>query len=146
MYRKRQIGWIILLPIPLVAAAMGGAALQAPDPVLRVVLLVFCVFLTVVLLAFSSLNVTVDATAVKAAFTLPLFARSIPLSDIAAARPVRNKWWYGWGIRFLGPDGWMFNVQGLDAVELELKEGKKFRIGTDDPAGLTAAITAKIGS
>jgi hypothetical protein len=59
---------------------------------------------------------------------------------------VRNKWWYGWGIR-LTPHGWLFNVGGLDAVELELASGRKFRIGTDEPQGLLNAIrTAMVGA
>ena len=43
----------------------------------------------------------------------------------------RNSWWYGWGIR-LTPHGWMWNISGLDAVELTYRNGKKFRIGTDE--------------
>ena len=30
---------------------------------------------------------------------------------------VRNKWWHGWGVRWV-PGGSMYNVWGLDAVEL----------------------------
>ena len=38
------------------------------------------------------------------------------------------------------PSGWMFNVSGLDAVELELVNGKRFRIGTEDPSEVVEAI------
>jgi hypothetical protein len=34
----------------------------------------------------------------------------------------------------------MFNVSGLDAVEIEQTDGKGFRIGTDEPKRLEAAI------
>ncbi len=57
-------------------------------------------------------------------------------------RPVRNSWWYGWGVRKV-PGGWMYNVWGYDAIELELASGKVFRIGTDDPDGLLAALTER---
>ena len=40
----------------------------------------------------------------------------------------------------LGPWGWMYNVSGLDAVEIELKGGGRFRIGTDEPDELVRAI------
>jgi hypothetical protein len=40
----------------------------------------------------------------------------------------------------------MFNVSGLDAVELELISGKRFRIGTDHPEGLETAIRQATGS
>ena len=65
--------------------------------------------------------------------------RMIQLDKVAAKRPVRNKWWYGLGIRKV-PRGWMFNVWGLDAVELEFESGRVFRVGTDEPDALLAAI------
>jgi hypothetical protein len=37
----------------------------------------------------------------------------------------------------------MYNVWGLDAVELELQSGKKFRIGTDEPAELLAILSLR---
>lgn len=40
----------------------------------------------------------------------------------------------------LTPHGWLFNVSGLDAVELELINNRRFRIGTDEPQRLIAAI------
>jgi len=54
---------------------------------------------------------------------------------------VRNKWWNGLGIR-KGPGFWLYNVAGLDAVELRLRSGEVRRIGTDDPQGLAAALKA----
>ena len=99
-----------------------------------------------VVVAFSRLTVTVDATQVVAAFTWGWPRRVIPLAEIAAVRPVRNSWWYGLGIR-LAPNGtWIYNVWGLDAVELELRTGKRFRIGTDDRDGLQAGLESVIGS
>jgi hypothetical protein len=52
---------------------------------------------------------------------------------------VPNRWWYGWGIR-RGPGFRLYNVSGLDAVELRLKSGEVRRIGTDDPLALAAAL------
>jgi hypothetical protein len=88
--------------------------------------------------ALSKLTTSVDDRAVTAAFRWGRPQRVIPLADIGAAHVVRNKWWYGLGIRII-PGATMFNVWGLDAVELELP-GRNFRIGTDDPEGLAAAI------
>ena len=68
-----------------------------------------------------------------------LIRKRFPIGDIHGARIVQNKWYYGWGIR-LTPHGWLFNVSGFDAVELELKNKRKFRIGTDDPQELLMAI------
>jgi hypothetical protein len=43
------------------------------------------------------------------------------------------------GIR-LSPGGVLWNVSGLDAVELSLDGGRRFRVGTDEPRALAAAI------
>jgi len=59
--------------------------------------------------------------------------------EIEDATPVRNHWFYGWGIR-LTPHGWLYNVSGLGAVEIVLSSGKHYRIGTDRPEELAQAI------
>jgi hypothetical protein len=46
---------------------------------------------------------------------------------------------YGWGIRWI-PGGWLWNVSGLDGVELVLVNNRRFRVGTDEPEQLAAAI------
>ena len=81
---------------------------------------------------------------IEVAFRLGRPHRSIPLSDVLRAETVRNKWWYGWGIRWF-PGGTLWNVWGLDAVHLDLAGSRSFRIGTDDPEGLLAAIVATRG-
>ena len=53
------------------------------------------------------------------------------------ARP--QPWWYGWGIH-LTPRGWLYNVGGLDAVELALNNGRTLRIGSDEAAALARAL------
>jgi hypothetical protein len=37
-------------------------------------------------------------------------------------------------------DGWLYNVAGLDAVEIETTEGDVIRIGTDEPDRLANAL------
>lgn len=86
-----------------------------------------------------SLRVTVTDAEVVAAFGSGWPRRRIAVRDVAATRPVRNPWWYGHGIR-LTPRGWMLNASGADAVEIDLAGGGRFRIGTDDPGGLVAAV------
>jgi hypothetical protein len=40
----------------------------------------------------------------------------------------------------LTPHGWLYNVAGRGAVEITLKGGRRFRIGTDEPERLCYAI------
>jgi len=54
-------------------------------------------------------------------------------------RVVRNSWLQGFGIR-MAPGFRLYNVSGLDAVDLQLKSGEIRRIGTDDPQGLLSAL------
>ena len=68
-----------------------------------------------------------------------LIRRSFAVPSIRTAQAVRNHWYYGWGIR-LTPHGWLFNVSGLDAVQIRLENGRQYRIGTDRPEELLAAI------
>ncbi|MCP4964721.1 MAG: hypothetical protein GY926_05755 [bacterium] len=99
------------------------------------------VVVAVTVLWFNSLTVTVDGGQVQARFGPGWPKRIIETRDIIGFKQVRNKWYYGFGIRGI-PGGWMYNVWGLDAVELDLASGKKFRIGTDEPEDLVAALSA----
>ena len=88
---------------------------------------------------FSSLTVIVDANEVRWYFGPGAWDYRVARSDIVSARPVRNSWVNGFGVR-MAPGFRLYNVSGLDAVELKLKDGNIRRIGTDDPAGLAAAL------
>jgi len=68
-----------------------------------------------------------------------LLSYRIALEDIEAVAVVRNHWWNGFGIR-MRPGFRLYNVSGLDAVELHLRSNDIRRIGTDDPQGLAGAL------
>jgi len=51
--------------------------------------------------------------------------------------------YYGWGIHFT-PNGWLCNVSGSSAVEIIMKNGKKYRIGTNVPSELEQAIRQSV--
>lgn len=89
---------------------------------------------------FSSLSTEVTDEAVTVKFRLGWPKRTISRSQITNVEIVRNKWWYGLGIRLIPGSTTMFNVWGLDAVHLTLEGRRNFRIGTDDPKRLAAAI------
>lgn len=98
-------------------------------------------FVAIVMAMASRLDVIVDHGLVMASFRWGWPRRRIDVSDIVDVSAVTNSWWNGWGIRKVA-DGWMYNVAGSDAVQLELRSGRVFRIGTDDQSGLIAAIEA----
>ncbi|MBM4167833.1 MAG: hypothetical protein FJ215_01545 [Ignavibacteria bacterium] len=136
IYRHTQIGYplIVGLAIPVAVelyliATVGFTLIVAA--ILGMLLLT--------MLLFATLTVTIAAGEIVARYGIGLIRKRFLLSEVASCRIVRNKWYYGWGIR-LTPHGWLYNISGLDAVELEFKDGKKNRIGTDKPADLERAV------
>src|SRR5437868_5298880 len=109
MYRHTQVGWLMILVcgvvlLTLIPALGGGSREGAWLPLL----------LCVVLLAlFCTLTVTLDDETIAVRFGPGLIGKRIALAEVAACRTVRNEWWYGWGIRWIGA-GWLYNVSGLD--------------------------------
>jgi hypothetical protein len=143
-YRHTQTAFqSVVLTVGLMLALITVFVPDLEDEGLLFPIAIFLVVTAAVTLVFSRLTVTVRNGEVVTAFGLGWPRHTELLSEIVAVRKVRNKWIYGWGIRRL-PDGWMYNVWGLDAVEVDLVSEKKFRIGTDDPEGLLAAITVSM--
>jgi hypothetical protein len=141
MYRHTQIGWMTLvsLGVSTLYLAVMTALLAPHVPVWQTPLPYLIPVMAVLTVLFSSLTVTVGDDEMVVQFGPGPVRKRISLSGIEACRPVRNAWWYGWGIR-LTPGGWLWNVSGLDAVELSLRDGGRFRIGTDEPERLCDAI------
>lgn len=90
-------------------------------------------------LLFSSLTVEVDDEEVRFYFGPGFWTRHIPLRDITRVEEVRNSPLAGWGIRYT-VHGWLYNVSGLHAVELDVEGQGSIRVGTDEPQRLKAAI------
>lgn len=137
LYRRKQVGELTL------AALGAGVALTATLFILasesRVVSGVVLLILLLCMFLFPALTVVVRTDELIVSFGPGAIRKRFLMKDILGVRAVRNPWYYGWGIR-LTPHGWMFNVSGLDAVELDLRTKEKFRIGTDDPQRLINAI------
>ncbi len=85
------------------------------------------------------MTVDVDANELQWHFGPGWWTYRLALDEIQTVAIVRNHWWNGFGIR-TRPGFRLYNVSGLDAVELHLKSGQIRRIGTDDPQGLAAAL------
>jgi hypothetical protein len=142
VYRHMQIGSLILFVLGIAAAGTAAVLVLAGEFVDVAVIVLLT--LAGCMILFGSLTVEVREDRVTVWFGPGLIRKSFPIERIRAVRAVRNKWYYGWGIRLI-PHGWMFNVSGLDAVELELDSGRRFRIGTDEPQALLEAIERVMG-
>jgi hypothetical protein len=139
-YRHTQRGiWIAI--VCLVFAAFDAAVAWRSAEWLPAVVLIVLVAVAIV---FSSLTVEVDGNELRWHFGPGLWTYRLALDDIDTVAIVRNRWWYGFGIR-MGPGFRLYNVSGLDAVELRLRSDETRRIGTDDPQGLAAALKSPAG-
>lgn len=98
------------------------------------------------LASFVTLTVSIKDNFIKLKFGFGIFRKQFLLSDIVSATQVRNPWYCGWGIRLsVSPYMWIYNVSGFDAVEIKMKNGKVYRIGTDEPEKLESAIKQAVG-
>lgn len=138
-YRHTQVGILVLSVLGIGAVVSVAFLLFEPVTSERYALGAVVGFLLLLMYLFGSLRVEIDATRLVASFGPGLIRRTIMVPEIIGVRAVRNPWYFGYGVR-LTPYGWMFNVSGLDAVEVELTSGSRFRIGTDDPQGLVSAV------
>ncbi|MCK4358838.1 MAG: hypothetical protein KAW92_08865 [Candidatus Cloacimonetes bacterium] len=139
-YEHTQVGYLMLVILCIVLAFMiffmsfYGFNLIGFIAVLVIVL---------VLWMFTKLTVEINGEFLKIKFGAGIIRKKFPINEINSYREVKNRWYYGWGIRII-PHGILYNVSGFLAVEIEMKSGKKYRIGTDEPEKLVQAIQESI--
>ena len=141
-YEHRQIAKVSMV---LMIAGAGISGVTAVINMVNMSMLYFqtsmiaCVVFVLCTLLFSTLTVKVSRASVVIKFGVGIISKTFAVADVEMAAIVRNRWYYGWGIR-LTPHGWLYNVSGLDAVEIQLENGRKYRIGTDEACELFSAI------
>jgi hypothetical protein len=135
-YQHKQFGGISLLAsIGGILVILGLVSQLGAQPMLVVVLAV----LVFVAVGCSSLTVAVTPSSLVFWFGPGILRRTESLSDIVSVEPVKNPWYYGIGLR-VTPRGMLYSVSGLHAVEVTRRDGSRFRLGTDEPEKLTAAL------
>ncbi len=92
---------------------------------------------------FSVMTIVIDDKKISINFLCPKCKKNFYLKDIKEINIVKNKWWYGWGMRKV-EDFMLYNVYGLDAVELIMKDGSKTRIGTGEPKKIKKIVDKQI--
>ena len=137
-YRQTQFGAVVVGSLAASALLLVGSGVALGD---RIFMVGGPVVMGIAALLFHNLTVEIDAACLTLRFGIGLIRKRIPLAEIVEAKPVRNSWWYGWGIHRT-PHGWLYNVSGREAVEITLTSGKRFRLGTDEPRRLAQAIQA----
>lgn len=137
-YEHTQPGTLMIV-VGAISVLVAAAAAYGNAGSARWVGLIIVLVMLITTWLFSSLTVIVNSKEMRWYFGPGIWTYRAALSNIESSHVVRNSWFNGWGIR--AARGFrLYNVSGLDAVELKLQNGEIRRIGTDDPAGLAAAL------
>jgi len=138
LYKHTQIGRLMMFVSLAVAFVFVGVLLKTS---LEVIVVFYMLFVLFILFSYMSLEVLIDEEYLRIKFGYGIFKKKFILKEIVSVRSVKNHWYYGWGIKHRSvPPMWIYNVSGLDAVEIKTINGKIYRIGTDDQENLKAAI------
>ncbi|HUU61146.1 MAG TPA: DUF6141 family protein [Acidimicrobiia bacterium] len=134
------VGFAWLAAVWQVALGNRFGSSPAPDWVLVLVWVLAGVLLPSWLVALR-LVTRVDGSGVDVRFHPPLSGRGFPFEDIERCEQVRYlpiREFSGWGIRW--------GRRGDVAVEITLRQGYRFTVGSQRPDALEEAILARLGS
>ncbi len=140
-YKHTQFGYAIAVSLGIAILFCIVLALVIPRSNIMIPIILILAF---TLYLFSSLTIEVNTNLVKLKFGPGLIKTAFRLDEISHCQIVTNPWYYGYGIHLFISSGWIYNVSGNQAVELVMKNGKKYRLGTDEPETLYQAILARL--
>ena len=147
-YKHTQIGYLMLVVMLAVLVLFTWVQITARaeppsvDSGTNFAVTAIMALILFVLASFASLTVMLDERYLKIKFGYGIFRKSLLLNEVTLAKSVKNHWYYGWGIRmWFWPYMWIYNISGFDAVEITLRNGKIYRIGTDEPEKLEQVIS-----
>lgn len=140
-FKEVQLGWVVLVAVGLVlllitilfSLQLGTRPITTPS------YLLVCGTLGLSLAFAYRMQIEVTDEEVIITFGIGMIRRRIPITKIISITEVTNPWYYGWGMRII-PNGWLYNVSGPQAVELQLDTGRVVRIGTRRQAELAGVL------
>jgi len=135
-YEHTQVGYLIIASMTAVMVLIGFVLANAGINWIAIGVLIL---IAVALVLFASLTVVIWEEELEVRFGPGPIRKRVKLNEIESCKVVKNHWYYGWGIR-LTPHGILYNVSGFYAVEIKLRTGRLYRIGTDTPQELEVAI------
>ena len=142
----QKMYWTMLILLCIMFALVAFVLIQGEGIPEDSVGIFSFVILTCVLVAmfFYQLKTEVTEKAINLSFGIGLIKKTIDLGTVTSVTVVRNKWYYGWGIRLI-QNGWMWNIKGMDAVELTFKDKSRvFRIGSQEAPRLQSKIESQL--
>lgn len=146
-YKHTQVGSLMLVVTLFVLVLFVWAQITARaeppsvDSGANFAVTAIMALIVFILASFVTLTASIDENCLRIKFGYGIFSKKFPLNGIVSAQSVKNHWYYGWGVKvWFWPYMWIYSVSGFDAVEIIMRNGKRYRIGTDAPSALEAAI------
>jgi len=150
-YKHTQIGYLMIIVTLAVLALFAWAQITARaeppsvDSGTNLLVTAVMVLILFILASFTALTTSIDEKYLRIKFGYGIFKKRFLLGEIVSTKQVKNHWYCGWGIRlWLWPKMWIYNVSGFEAVEIVMRNGKIYRIGTDTPSELEMVIKQAI--
>ncbi|MEI7597243.1 MAG: hypothetical protein WCK02_15955 [Bacteroidota bacterium] len=140
-YQEKQIGWFSIIFIVLSIWLNIAFVYQLGDnPLKQLETNLLTILFGILFLLFYQMKTEIDDEKIKIMFGIGIIRKTVKLNTITHAECVRNKWYNGIGIRML-QNGWLYNIHGMDAIELNYRNSKNIiRIGTQKPAEMKDII------
>lgn len=146
IYTERQTSIMLLVIFGVIMLGMTLAWIKqwGTNPMPTVIYIFMMVLFAGVILLFFNMQTVIDNRNITVIYGIGVLKFIIPLDRISSVRCVRNRWYYGAGIRYM-PDGIMYSINFTNAVELSDRiSPKKIRIGTRNPQKLAEQITLRL--
>ena len=129
-YKHTQIGYLMLVVtlavlvffawLQITARAEPPSVDSGPNFAVSAIM----ALILFILASFTTLAVSTHENYLRIKFGYGIFRKKFPLGEINSAQAVKNRWYYGWGIRvWFWPYMWIYNISGFDAVEITMKKG-----------------------
>lgn len=135
---------LIMLPLLLLFSVLLIKSWLDNTPDFYIHIILVLTFL-ICLLIFYKLTIIVDSSRISFKLGIGLISKSYNIKDLKLCKPVTNSVFIGIGIRML-QNGWLYNVTGLKAIELQFVNKKSVvRIGTDKPDEISHLVQSLIG-
>ena len=143
LYEHRQTGYVVVGGVVVALAILALVAIGASTSASAFALTPIAIFLGVLAGIFSSMTVRVTRTTLEWWIGIKPLGVRVALDEIESVEPIKTNLFEGWGIH-LTWHGWVWNVAGFNALQVKLKRGTRYAVGTPEPDKVIAAIrTAK---
>ena len=138
--------WALLIAITLIPAygvyeqlILGEPFGNVPLPDMALLFSLLFTLLLIGLFWMTELRTTIDDQAIRIKY-VPLTSKEFKWSDIARAEMVNYGFVGGYGIRLGTKYGTVYNTRGKVGLAIELRNGKKYCIGTQREEELRALL------